>query len=173
MNIGRHYKSIQKIAATYRKKLDGMDEEIFTNTPPIGGWSFSEVYAHIFDSSLLSLMALQKAAKGEGEDKTTHLAVHAILWFGLLPPGKKYKVPARLADRVKKINTFAAQQFITDFELQLAKLFPLLASANIKSKVKHPRLGYLDAKQWIRFIEIHLNHHLKQIARIEKSFNNI
>jgi hypothetical protein len=79
-------------------------------------------------------------------------------------------VPKRLADRVKKINLMAAQQFITDFELQLIKLQATVDQANPKIKVKHPRLGYLNAKQWLRFIEIHLNHHLKQLARIENSF---
>ena len=93
-----------------------------------------------------------------------------ILFFGMLPPGKRYKVPKRLIDRVKKINRDTAQQFIADFELQLAKAVSQIEKANPTLKVAHPRLGFLNAKQWLRFIEVHLNHHLKQLARIEKSF---
>jgi hypothetical protein len=171
MNSARIYKSITKIVDSYKARLSAIGEEDFTITPPLGGWSFSEVYSHIFDSSLLSLMALRNSINGEGKDESTHFAVKLILLFGTLPPGKKYEVPSKLMNRVKKINLIEAQQFIKDFEDEIAKLYPHIKGANPRMKVKHPRMGYLNAKQWLRFIEIHLKHHLKQINRIEKSFN--
>lgn len=170
MNSSKICRSIGKIVASYRKKLAQYPDDIFMVTPPIGGWSYSEVYSHIFDASLLSMMALQKSAQGGGENHATPFAVKLILLVGFFPPAKRYKVPTRLAERVKKIGKMAAQQFITDFELQLAKNYPSLEKADKNSKVKHPRMGYLNSKQWLRFIEIHLNHHLKQLNRIEKSF---
>lgn len=170
MNTAKVYQSIRQLIAAYKAKLANLDEEDFVLTPPIGGWSYSEVYCHILDSSLLSLIALNNSAKGDGEIKPTHFAVKMILFFGSLPPGKRYNVPKRLVERVKKINLMTAAQFIVDFELQLAKIYPLIDKANSKIKTKHPRIGYLNAKQWLRFIEIHLNHHLKQLGRIEKSF---
>ena len=170
MNTSKVYQSIIKIVNAYQAKLQTKGEEEFVLTPAIGGWSYSEVYSHIFDSSLLSLLALNNCIIGEGEAKPTHLITRMILFFGMLPPGKKYKVPKRLVGRVKKINLMAAQQFITDFELQLLKLHQSVNQANPKIKVKHPRLGYLNAKQWLRFIEIHLKHHLKQLIRIENRF---
>ena len=171
MNTVKVYQSITKIVAAYKAKLNDSSEGDFTTTPPIGGWSYSEVYSHIFDSSLLSLIALNNCIKGSGEVKPTHFTVKMILFFGSFPPNKKYPVPKRLAERVKKINLMAAHQFITDFELQLVKILPQIENANPKIKTKHPRLGYLNAKQWLKFIEIHLNHHLKQLNRIENSLS--
>ena len=171
MNTNKVYQSITKIVEVYKTKLANQSEEVFTLTPPIKGWSYSEVYSHIFDASLLSLIALNSCIKEEGENKPTHFAVKVILFFGSFPPNKKYKVPSRLIDRVKKINLMAAQQLITDFEIQIARVFPQIETANTKIKTKHPRLGYLNAKQWLRFIEIHLNHHLKQLNRIENSLS--
>lgn len=170
MNIARVHRSINKIVAAYKQKLSTFKEANFQLTPPMGGWSYSEVYSHIFDASLLSFMALNNCIRNEGEDKPTAFGVKLVLFFGQLPPGKRYKVPKRMADRVKLISMANAQQFITDFELQLAKLYPQVANANPKSKIKHPRMGYLNAKQWLRFIEVHLSHHLKQLKRIERSF---
>ncbi len=170
MSIEKIYQSILKTAAAYRQKLNGFGSANFQLAPPISGWSYSEVYSHIFDSSLLSVMAMNNCIKGEGEQKPTHFLVKVILFFGMLPPGKKYKVPAKIADRVKKITVSAAQQFITDFELQLAQAYPKVKNANPKIKAKHPVIGYLNAKQWLRFIEIHLKHHYKQLIRIENSF---
>lgn len=172
MDALTRYKAIVKAVAAYKAILAQIDEERFTTTPPNGGWSFSEVYSHIFDSSLLSVMAMQKAANGNGEERKTHFAVKLILMFGKFPPGRKYKVPKQLAERVKKIDLMNASHLIASFELQLAKTLPALANANPKIKIKHPRLGYLNASQWLRFIAIHLDHHLKQIDRIKKSFGN-
>lgn len=170
MNAAKIKVSLHHIVDAYKAKLSSYPDEIFQRSPPINGWSYSEVYSHIFDSSLLSLIALENSAKGKGEDKPTHFVVKLILLLGSLPPAKKYKVPKRLADRVKKISKTEAMDFILEFEKTLVDAYPLVANANEKCKTKHPRLGYLNAKQWLRFIEIHLKHHLKQLVRIEKSF---
>ncbi|MES2417325.1 MAG: DinB family protein [Bacteroidota bacterium] len=164
--------SILNAVSQYQLKLATQNEAKFQETPAIGGWSYSEVYSHIFDSSLLSLRALQACIKGNGLVKPTPFGARLVLFFGKLPPGKKYKVPRRLAERVKKIDLITAQQLINDFELQLAKVYPLMGKADLKIKIEHPRLGYLNATQWLRFIVIHLKHHLKQLTRIEKSFKS-
>lgn len=172
MNTAKIKTSIIKIVEVYKRKLSSYSDADFQKIPPILGWSYSEVYAHIFDVSLLSLMALDDAAKGKGEHKPTHFAVKLILFFGSFPPAKKYKVPKSLASRVKKISKPEATNFINEFELNLASSYPSIAGADQNSKIKHPKLGYLNAEQWLRFIEIHLNHHLQQLNRIEKSFKN-
>lgn len=172
MNAAKIMVSLHHIVDAYKAKLSSYPDEIFQLTPPIKGWSYSEVYSHIFDSSLLSLIALENSANGKGEDMPTHFVVKLILLLGSLPPAKKYKVPKRLVERVKKISKPEAMDFILEFEKTLADNYPLVASANENCKTKHPRLGYLNAKQWLRFIEIHLKHHLKQLIRIEKSFQH-
>ncbi|MFC4142266.1 DinB family protein [Pedobacter mendelii] len=170
MNSSKVKISLHHIIDAYNAKLSSYSDDVFQITPPINGWSYSEVYAHIFDASLLSLLALENAAQGKGENQPTHFAVKLILFFGSFPPAKKYKVPKRLAERVKKISKAEALDFILEFEKALDLTYPLIATANLHSKTKHPRLGYLNAKQWFRFTEIHLKHHLKQLIRIEKSF---
>lgn len=170
MNTRKVKTSLHNIVDAYKAKLSSYSDGIFQTMPPIKGWSFSEVFAHIFDSSLLSLIALENAAKGKGENQPTHFAVKLILFFGSLPPAKKYKVPKRLAERIKIISKTEAMDFILEFERALNVAYPLIFDASKYSKTKHPRLGYLNAEQWLRFIEIHLKHHLKQLVRIEKSF---
>lgn len=170
MTPGKVKTSLDRIIAAYKNKLSQYDDLIFETTPPIEGWSYSEVYSHIFDASLLSIIALENCIKGKGEMQKTHFAVKLILFFGTFPPAKKYKVPKRLEERVKKISKTAALDFILEFEKSLDIAYPGIATANKKIKTKHPRLGYLNATQWLRFIEIHLKHHLKQLIRIEESF---
>ena len=73
MNTSRVYKSITKIVNAYKAKLALKSEGDFVLTPTNGGWSYSEVYSHIFDSSLLSLMALTNCIKGDGERNRLNL----------------------------------------------------------------------------------------------------
>ncbi|MFD2284906.1 DUF1569 domain-containing protein [Pedobacter petrophilus] len=170
MNTAKVRVSIQQIIASYKSKLSAYADHDFQCTPPIGGWSYSEVYSHIFDASLLSLIALNNSTTEKGEKKPTHFIVRLILLLGALPPAKKYKVPRRMADRVKKISKTEALDFIIEFETALESSYQTIPTADLQLKTKHPRLGYLNANQWLRFIEIHLKHHLKQLERIEKSF---
>lgn len=164
------FNSLKAVSAAYSKLLTQIPAADFQTTPPDGGWSYSEVYCHIFDASILSLYQLEASTNGKGEKKPTHFIVKLILFFGRLPRQQKYKVPKRLESRVKKITIEEAAEFISQFLIRLTADYPEIGRADTRLKSKHPRLGYLNAAQWLRFIEIHLKHHLKQLKRIEKSF---
>jgi len=43
----------------------------------------------------------------------------------------------------------------------------LVNSASATQKVKHPRLGLLNAEQWYAFIHLHFLHHQRQLIRIK------
>ena len=162
--------SIHQVSAAYRHKLEQAEEQRFQVSPPSGGWSYSEVYSHIFDLSLLSLQQLDKCLNGNGEAGETALITKLILFFGRFPPAMKFKVPKSLESRVKKISKAEAERLINEFLKELGTYTPRIEHANPNSKAPHPRLGFLNASQWLRFIEIHLKHHLKQLERIDKRF---
>ena len=162
--------SLQHVAAAYRDKLTEIPDYEFQKTPNVGGWSYSEVYSHIWDASLLSLRAMEDIWKGKGVLKPTAFTVKVILFYGAFPPAKRYKVPKKMESRVKIISKKEVLALIAQFLEQLDKDLPEIHTANPALKTSHIRLGYLNAKQWLRFIEIHLKHHLKQIKRIEKTF---
>ncbi|HEY0177827.1 MAG TPA: hypothetical protein VGC08_15700, partial [Pedobacter sp.] len=92
------------------------------------------------------------------------------LCYGSFPPRARYKVPESLVSRVKKITKEEAAAFIEQFSERLEGDYQMIGNAGRDIRNKHPRLGYLNAAQWLRFIEIHLRHHLKQLKRIENSF---
>jgi hypothetical protein len=169
MGTAKDYKKIQDITSSYRSRLVQTDEGTFLLSPPMGGWSYSEVYFHIFDASILSLTEMTNTISGKGERKPTAFTVKLILFFGSLPPGK-YKAPKKLAARLKKISKTEALELIDEFLFQLDIACKQIENADKALKTPHPKLGYLNAFQWLRFIEIHLNHHLQQLRRIERGY---
>mgnify|MGYP003945323089 CR=1 FL=1 len=164
------FSSIHNLIEAYRTKLSTIDDAQFQMTPPIGGWSYSEVYSHIFDASYLSVQAMENCLDGKGKRHSTAFPVKVILFLGFLPPWKKIKVPKIMESRVKKITKMEAEEMIRRFSQKLEPNYKRMAMARKDIKVPHPRLGYMNARQWLRFIEIHLKHHIKQLKRIEKSF---
>ncbi|HEY0896023.1 MAG TPA: hypothetical protein VGE15_05685, partial [Sphingobacteriaceae bacterium] len=70
-----------------------------------------------------------------------------------------------------KISREEARNMIVKFRHRLDEISPNIRKAPGNCKVKHPRLGLLDALQWFKFIKIHSEHHIKQVKRIRKEFN--
>jgi hypothetical protein len=170
MNTAKIISSIQQVVRIYKARLATTDDLKFQQCREDGSWSYSEVYQHIFDLSILSLAELDKCLSGDGKSRKTHWIARGILYFGRFPPAMKFKVPKTLAARVRKVSAAEASEMIDTFLKQLEPYGTKIAQADPSVKTRHPRLGYFNAAQWLRFIEIHLKHHLKQLDRIDKSF---
>jgi hypothetical protein len=170
MGVKHNYLWVQQIVQNYQLKLRDINEAQWQQTPAIGGWSYAEVYYHIFDASMLSLLQLIDSAEGKGKVKPTAFRVKAILFLGMLPPGKRFKAPKLLTERLRKVSKNEILQMIETFLDRLEMAFQKIKSADLSIKAPHPVMGYLNSQHWLRFIGIHLNHHLKQLNRIEKSF---
>lgn len=153
----------------YEKLLQELSEEKFAENPQYGGWSYAEVYSHIFTSGLLSFSAIQTCLDKKGTDSKNAPSwpVRLILLFGTFPPGK-IKAPQKIAALVKKISKKEAEDLIIKFKSRLNEVHEQLPLVDLNQRVAHPRLGLLNATQWLRFIEIHTIHHVKQLNRIKK-----
>jgi hypothetical protein len=170
MSVKHDKKKILNSLKFYSAFLKTVNEETFVKTPEQGGWSFAEVYAHILSANFLSVIAIEKCLNKTAAVKTRKpdWRVRLILFFGRFPPGK-YKVPPVLEASVKKISKEEASNELVRLIKKIEEIDKDFSKFNPDYKVKHPRLGYLDAKSWLRFIYVHSKHHQKQIKRIEKS----
>lgn len=167
MSIAAQQRSIFKSVEKYSLLLERMSDEEFQRTPAEGVWSYSEVYSHIFKANLASLIAAEQCINGTAEkiSASTHWMVRMILFIGRFPPGN-YKVPASIADMTVKMSREEARNLIIKFKSRLDNISPRISKASKYHKVKHPRLGFFNARQWFRFVEIHTLHHQKQLDRI-------
>lgn len=169
MSLSGQQKSLLLSLGTYEKLINTLSEEEFLLSPAEGVWSYSEVYSHIFQSNLGSLIAIEKCINGTAieNNKNMGFITWAILFFGKFPP-VKLKAPAHIAAMVKKNSIEEAKNLMVKFKKRLPEIYPQITKASPIQKIKHPRLGLLNAKSWFRFIEIHTLHHQKQLTRITK-----
>ncbi len=169
MSIEANYKSLLRAVSRYENFLSEVSEEDFIQSPDDGGWSYSETYSHIFQSNLFSLLAIEKCIAGIGSPnrKRIHWLAWLILFFGGFPP-VKLKAPEKIAAMTTKISREDALILINKFKTRLGEIKAKISNANSYQKTKHPRLGLLNGKEWLRFIEVHTVHHTRQLKRISR-----
>jgi len=173
MNIAKERKAIDAALDNYRAQLDTIPDESFTETPPGGGWSYAEVYSHILQATLGSSMAVERCASNTGKPNTKGITLlgRFVLFIGRFPP-VRLKVPPAVAAKmpVSKISKEDAKNLLIKCRKRLDEIMTPVKQSPVNARYKHARLGMLNAKQWFKFIRIHLQHHLKQLARITNNF---
>ncbi len=173
MNIVKERKAIDDALDNYRAQLDTIPDEQFTESPRGGGWSYAEVYSHILQATLGSFIGLERSANDNcpPTKKGLNFVGKLVMFTGSFPP-VRMKVPQAVAARmpVTKISKEEAKNLLVKCRKRIDDIMPVLKDSPPDSRYKHPRLGMLNAKQWFKFIRIHLQHHIKQLGRIEKKF---
>jgi len=175
MNLAKERKAIDAALNEYRVQLDTISEERFTETPPGGGWSYAEVYSHILQATLGSTMNVERCTHGNCEptSKGPTILGRLMLFTGRFPPVRVKAPPAIAAKMViSKITKEDARNMLIKCRKRVDDTTGLIKDASPASRIKHARLGMLNAGEWYKFIRIHAEHHLKQLRRIEKKFSN-
>ena len=169
MSVTSNKKQLEKTLLFYEQFLKSVDDEAFLITPPGGGWSYAEVYSHMINVNYISVIAAEKCLNKIAEIKTRKpdWRVRLILFIGKFPPGK-IKAPAAVSESVKKITRDEASNLLMKIHKKLENINPQYKNFDSHYKIKHPRLGYLNAKHWLRFMVVHTKHHQNQIIRIER-----
>jgi hypothetical protein len=169
MSFVRNKAKLLKSLDFYQQFLKNLSAEDFKKIPSGGAWSLGQVYSHIIGANLMSHMALEKCLNKTAEIKTRkpHWKVRLILFLGRFPPGK-IKAPTAIAAAVKNYTKEEASNQLIRL-IQKVKEYNYTAKPlDVNYKMKHPRLGYLDAVSWFKFIIMHTNHHIKQVKNTYK-----
>jgi hypothetical protein len=175
MSIGSDRKEIEEVLNIYRTRLDTIPDDLFTATPPGGGWSYAEVYSHIMQANLGSSIALEKCTLSNCKPTTkgrTPIGMF-VLTFDRFPPFR-VKVPKAIEAKIpaQKISKEDAKNLLIKCRKRINDVVPLINDSSKYARVRHTRLGMLNARQWFQFILIHSKHHLKQLNRIQKKFQS-
>jgi len=170
MSLQASASSIKDAIATYLAWLKEMEEEDFTKSPPDGGWSYSEVYCHVIQVNVRSILAVERCiyAKGPRSASGPNLMARLILYMGRFPP-IKIKAHQKVSSIVKTLSKEEARNDMLVFCNKLQDLLPKLMKVPQHQRTRHARLGMLNCEEWLKFIDIHTRHHLKQLERIRKS----
>jgi hypothetical protein len=171
MKVAEERRAIDAALDNYRNQLDTIPDDLFDTTPPNGGWSFAEIYSHILQATIGSTIAAERCANGTCEPTKKGLTIvgRLALLFGFMPRIKFTEEGSKIP--VQKLTKEDARNLLIKCRNRIAVIAPKINDAKPFSRFKHSRFGMLNAQQWFRFIQVHLNHHLKQIERIKNKFS--
>ena len=131
----------------------------------ISNWSVYKQLEHILITKKKVTKAIIEKQQVEEKKPRTFIS-YIVLTIGYLPRGKA-KVPKIVEP--KGVSQNELRNLLNDTKANLSKL-DNIDYKNIDSVVEnHPYFGGLNSKEWLRFLEVHTNHHLKIIRDIEKS----
>ncbi|POY39228.1 hypothetical protein C3K47_01670 [Solitalea longa] len=173
MNLPEILADLQLILEEYQSRLDHYSDQVFMLSPEIGCWSMAEVYSHVFGTCLMQQKAMEMCMQGQGMEGSAGLNEMGDKLFALghFPPGK-YEAPEALKSRVQNIHKEDAKALATKLLSRIKSVQSEdILNANEDQRMEHPRLGFLNASQWVHFMLIHTKHHLNQLDRIERKFS--
>ncbi len=165
MNITKTLNDFLKVLSLWEKALEGYQAEHLKIKAEQGGWTLGQLYNHLIGSALnFHIKEMEKClASEEGRNRTKN--VKGFMSFNILhgfppvkisvPPSEEYtpaeeENPGELANGLKQVRGGMEQMAV------------LLKEKKKSGKTAHPALGYLNACEWFRLVEMHYRHHLRQ-----------
>ena len=168
--VTRDLSRLQEGLAACRDRLtEGGDAAVARVAPDVSAWTVGEQLWHVLHATALGLAAVQRILDEEEPDEgRPSLAWHTLMLVGRIPRGKgqapSVVQPPEVVDRDKVARELAESASLL---ARIAGRVDELPDA--AGRVEHRAFGWLDAVQWLRFLAIHLEHHLRLVAAIEKS----
>lgn len=144
-------------------------ERLAVREERVSAWSVGDHLEHMqrVGRSVLGVLDKLRAEPGPGPRPAIRPVGRLILFVGFIPRGR-----ARATRFVEPqgLPREGLQSELAALHARLAALGPaqLAVLEGIAGRLPHPIFGGLDARQWLRFLEIHQHHHLKIIRDIER-----
>jgi hypothetical protein len=144
-------------------------ERLAVREDRVSAWSVGDHLEHMqrVGRSVLGVLDKLRAEPRPGPGPAIRPAGRLVLFLGVIPRGRaratKFVEPQGLPRE-------SLQAELGALHARLAALGPeqLAALEGIEGRLPHPIFGGLDARQWLRFLEIHQHHHLKIVRDIER-----
>lgn len=151
--------------------LDAFPDEAWTRAPAPGAWCPAEVYDHIGRiAEGYVLPRLRKCLSGQGQAGSRTLAGHLLLWMARIPGAWRIRAPFPPELLPKPITRDEARVLLSRLRTHAENLAPEVEAADPAQRARHFRLGWINAEEWYRFMEMHHRHHLEgQLRRLAAS----
>ncbi|MCA1630431.1 MAG: DinB family protein [Acidobacteria bacterium] len=169
------YNSIEEVFAAneeVRRRLveraEGLSEEQQGARGADGGWSAADIIEHLSLTERRITRALEgmlpQAAEGEGgEGKTNNFTPFSLDAYIERASGEKFEAPEYIRPRGASLTESLAH--LKESRTALAGLRPRFDVADFTAQFPHPAFGPLNLAQWLAFIGIHEERHLRQLER--------
>lgn len=163
--------SFETAVERYLAELNKLDMGSLHKKQSEEEWSIGQMYVHLIQSALfLHLHNIEQCLNSGdstlnlGEEKTE--PGRKVFELGQFPP-VPIKVPASPQYTPQPPESMESLiDGLHEVVDRMRSTEPLLHQASVNNKIRHPRLGALNAQEWFLLIEMHYRHHFLQLDRL-------
>ncbi|MCF7756714.1 DinB family protein [Paenibacillus xylanexedens] len=163
--------SFETAVERYLAELKNLDMSSLYKKQSEEEWSIGQMYVHLIQSALfLHLHNIEQCLSSgdstlnSGEEKTE--LGRKVFELGQFPP-VPIKVPA--SPQYTPQPPESMESLIDGLRMVVERMrstAAVLHQASVNNKIRHPRLGALNAQEWFLLIEMHYRHHFLQLDRL-------
>ncbi len=169
------YKKFEQEALNWIKRLESYNEGPFKKKKSDKEWSMGELYQHLFVATLHFHIKncrdciLKQNGKSGGSRTFKGFLAKTL---GSYPSGKynpqiNQDFPPQQPESIS-ISKDRLIKLLKEME-KLSHELNSVFKEDLKYKIEHPILGFLNAKEWYEDVEQHFQHHRKQREKIEQT----
>jgi hypothetical protein len=151
------------------------EEGLWRVAEEVSGWSVAQHLEHLMlaDHAVLDRLdellagAGAGGANGTGSAGAINVSGRLVLFFNYIPRGS-----ARATTPIQPKSTSVApiRAGVAEVRRRLGGLGDRLGGLRLaRGTARHLRFGGLDARQWVRFLEVHNHHHLKIVRDVQRA----
>ena len=165
-------RSFNQTIVTWRQGLERYSYQEIRTSPGVESWSIGQVVLHIIEESHWYLDQISKCLKSD-ENAEKGISPKIERWFEQHSfPNKRFKGPPDLPTPLQPASKEALLNQFDDLNNKIREVGKMISSCESKGRAKHPSNGYLNAKEWYQYTEMHMRHHLRQKERLDNFLRN-
>ena len=145
-------------------RCGGPEEALALQRPEVSGWAVGQHLEHLGITGAQIVGAVEKALEkepGGGPGVWGYL----VFSTGRIPRGRVKARPEWTPADVDASRARASVAALAERFLAVEPLLPAIERG--RGSVRHPILGPLTSRRWLRFLEIHQHHHLAIVRDVE------
>jgi len=170
-SLEKNFGELQQLRKEIFDGLQNLTEGQRSFKPDANTWSINQVLEHLYLSETATVEYMKKKTAG-GEELYPSTFKHtwrAFLLKLFLRSSKKFKLPPKAPiDPSGKFSFAELTQKWDALRNDFAALLNNFDEATADKLIfRHPRAGYFNARQTIKFSYEHIHHHIRQIEALK------
>ncbi|NLR80638.1 DinB family protein [Chitinophaga eiseniae] len=151
--------------------LDHYSWQQLLQSPAPGAWSLGQLYMHLIEDTTYHVEQMKAALLATGDsDKEMHPDAKTIFAQEGFPD-VLIAGPATYDSVMQPVNKAALLQGLEQVKYEVQQLLSARDIMQARGKTMHPGLHFFSAAEWLQFTTMHMQHHLRQKARIDRLIN--
>ncbi|MFC0213367.1 GyrI-like domain-containing protein [Paenibacillus chartarius] len=163
--------SMEQLTNQYVRELEAYSPEQLTRKPGEDEWSLGQMLMHLINSALrmqlASVDACRAGGSGSEQGQRTEIA-EKMFRMGSFPPEPIRVPPSPQYTPRQPESKEELESGLRHVLQRMKELEEIVADIPLTHTAPHPRLGALNAMEWLRLVEMHYRHHLLQLERLKR-----